>query len=87
MSRRSARPVRTTRASRNDNCPCGSGRKYKYCCEGKARRMSVGGRVLLALVIGVAVVGVVLAFANRSDPTSRPGQVWSPEHGHYHDIQ
>ena len=20
---------------RNDICPCGSGKKYKYCCEGK----------------------------------------------------
>ncbi len=47
--------------------------------------MSTGGRVLLALVIAVALVGVVLAFANRSDETGRPGQVWSAEHGHYHD--
>jgi hypothetical protein len=49
--------------------------------------MSTGGRAVLAIVIAVALVGVVLAFANRSDQTSRPGQVWSPEHGHYHDVQ
>jgi TRAP-type uncharacterized transport system fused permease subunit len=87
MSRRSARPVRSARVSRNENCPCGSGRKYKYCCERKTRGMSTGGRAVLAIVIAVALVGVVLAFANRSDQTSRPGQVWSPEHGHYHDVQ
>jgi uncharacterized protein YecA (UPF0149 family) len=23
------------RPGRNDPCPCGSGRKYKKCCEGK----------------------------------------------------
>ena len=84
MQRQTARPVRV---SRNSNCPCGSGRKFKHCCEGRTARMSTGGRVLLALVIVVALVGVVLAFANRADPASRPGQVWSPEHGHYHDIQ
>jgi uncharacterized protein len=25
-------PVRTSKAGRNDPCPCGSGRKYKRCC-------------------------------------------------------
>lgn len=46
--------------------------------------MSTGGRVLLAVVIAVALVGVVLAFTSRTEPGARPGQVWSPEHGHYH---
>jgi len=87
MPRRSTRQIRSTRVSRNENCPCGSGRKYKYCCEKKAGRMSTGGRVLLAVVIVVAVVGVVLAFTSRNEQTGRPGQVWSPEHGHYHDRQ
>jgi uncharacterized protein len=32
-----ARPVQARRApGRNDSCPCGSGRKYKQCCLGKA---------------------------------------------------
>ena len=82
MARRTTKPARV---SRNEDCPCGSGRKYKHCCARKADRMTTGGRVLLALVIAVAVVGVVLAFTNRSEPASLAGKVWSPEHGHYHD--
>ncbi len=29
---------KTTDAGRNDKCPCGSGKKYKKCCMGKAKR-------------------------------------------------
>ena len=29
---------RTKRVGRNDPCPCGSGKKYKYCCMRKDRR-------------------------------------------------
>ena len=28
----------TTQVGRNDPCPCGSGRKFKHCCEGKIER-------------------------------------------------
>ncbi len=28
----------TTKVGRNDLCPCGSGRKFKHCCEGKTMR-------------------------------------------------
>ena len=28
----------TTKVGRNDLCPCGSGRKFKHCCEGKTVR-------------------------------------------------
>ena len=27
-----------TKVGRNDPCPCGSGRKFKHCCEGKMER-------------------------------------------------
>ncbi len=30
-------PVRSNKVGRNDPCPCGSGKKYKNCCEGKSR--------------------------------------------------
>jgi tetratricopeptide (TPR) repeat protein len=30
--------VVTTRVGRNDHCPCGSGKKFKKCCEGKDAR-------------------------------------------------
>ena len=32
----SARTNAVGKVGRNDKCPCGSGRKYKKCCEGKA---------------------------------------------------
>ena len=35
--RQTARIV-TTKVGRNDACPCGSGAKYKHCCEGKDPR-------------------------------------------------
>ena len=28
-------PISEPKISRNDKCPCGSGRKYKHCCIGK----------------------------------------------------
>ena len=31
-----------TKIGRNDRCPCGSGRKYKNCCQGKSARMGPG---------------------------------------------
>jgi tetratricopeptide (TPR) repeat protein len=30
--------IATTKVGRNDACPCGSGAKYKHCCEGKDPR-------------------------------------------------
>jgi hypothetical protein len=72
------------RTGRNDLCTCGSGRKYKKCCESKtpARRQS---RVLMILV-GLAVVGGVAAAVTsfRSDGGGSV-RVWDPAHGHYHD--
>jgi hypothetical protein len=70
---------------RNDRCPCGSGRKYKKCCESntESRRSSrflmiaVGAAVIAALAAGVA------SFTGESRPSSV--RVWDPAHGHYHD--
>lgn len=30
------------KVGRNDPCPCGSGKKFKKCCEAKASRKSIG---------------------------------------------
>lgn len=73
------------KVGRNHPCPCGSGRKYKKCCELKDRRASrtlllaVGGAVLAALIIGM------IRFAGDREGTG-PRRVWSAEHGHYHDV-
>jgi hypothetical protein len=83
-------PVNIVKIGRNDPCPCGSGRKYKNCCERKARRMPVGNWLAVAaLVAAAAVLLFLLIDAAREGGavlTTRcpPGQVWSPQHGHCH---
>ena len=74
------------RTGRNDPCPCGSGRKFKKCCESKtpSARQS---RVLM-IVVGVFVVGAIAAgVASFRSGGSGGGstRVWDPAHGHYHD--
>ena len=75
-----------SKTGRNDLCPCGSGLKYKKCCESKDRAggtrhtmmlIAVGGAVLAALVVGIT--------SFTSDRSSGATRVWSAEHGHYHD--
>lgn len=77
------------KTGRNDPCPCGSGRKFKRCCETKVRAgsqtssrlmlLAVAGAVLAALLLGIA------SFTSDSQATG-PRRVWSAEHGHYHDV-
>ena len=70
---------------RNDQCSCGSGRKYKKCCgaqtaSARSSRMLmlvVGGSVLAAIAIAVS------SFNGERSPSSV--RVWDPAHGHYHD--
>jgi hypothetical protein len=73
------------KTGRNDLCPCGSGRKYKKCCEARERSQT-NGRMLMILV-GVGVLAAVLvgiaSFSGQR--ASGPTRVWSTEHGHYHD--
>lgn len=70
---------------RNDLCPCGSGRKFKKCCESKtpSARQS---RVLM-VVVGLFVVGAIAAgvASFRGDSGGGSVRVWDPAHGHYHD--
>ena len=73
------------KTGRNDLCPCGSGRKYKKCCEAGERGgnrnqmllIVVGGAVLAAIAIGV------VSFT--SDSTGSDVRIWDPVHGHYHN--
>ncbi len=78
------------KTGRNDSCPCGSGQKYKKCCEGKPDTASTlrnrGLAALLLIVIAIVVVGVVIDIRNGDDDDNgAAGRVWSPEHGHFHD--
>lgn len=69
---------------RNDACACGSGKKFKKCCELKQQRSR--GTMLMFLLIGALVVAGMAAAVSTltSDHTAKPAGVWSPEHGHYH---
>ncbi len=74
---------------RNDPCPCGSGAKYKNCCQGKMswrdNRMVTGAGIALVLLVGLLLIGIV--FSSGGDSERRdcpPGQVWSEDHQHCH---
>jgi len=76
----------TSSAGRNDLCPCGSGKKYKKCCELKQRKTR--GATMMMLIVGIlmaagVIAGISALTSGRRD-LARPGGVWSPEHGHYH---
>jgi len=77
--------MHTAKAGRNDSCPCGSGRKYKKCCEAKAQK-SRGSTMMLVVVAALMIAGLAAGISSfRSDRhVSRPAGVWSAEHGHYH---
>ena len=71
------------KVGRNETCPCGSGKKYKHCCESKP----TGSRMntLMILVIAGALVTALLAsIFTHGEDTAGPGRTWSAEHGHYH---
>lgn len=73
-----------SKTGRNDPCPCGSGRKYKQCCAGKAEQRSRTAS-FAAIAVAIAIVGaIVYSFTNTGG--SGPRQVWDPAHGHYHTV-
>ena len=90
------RPIPTPRhpvmsASRNEPCPCGSGKKYKNCCAGNVplykRSTWTGALVALFLLGGLLLAGLAVLRPDRSGApgAAPPGKVWSAEHGHWHD--
>lgn len=77
---------------RNDPCSCGSGLKYKNCCENQPTRTQwtrYAAGVALALVVAVGLVMAIMDWAGREPgPPQGPapdGKIWSEEHGHWHD--
>lgn len=82
---------------RNDPCSCGSGRKFKHCCEGKGRRLSFTSWVAIVALLAAAAL---LAFTIQRETfgiggggggggadaaeACPPGQTWSDSHGHCH---
>ena len=75
------------KVGRNDPCPCGSGEKYKRCCE-SAQKVGILPKGMMILVVvlvvsGAVGLGAVFFTTNWSDVSE--GKVWSEEHGHWHD--
>jgi hypothetical protein len=72
---------------RNDSCHCGSGKKYKNCCEGKDHSSikSKGGMILLmiAIVAGLFIAGYALS-GGGGHPDCPAGTTWSDAHQHCH---
>lgn len=58
------------KANRNEPCPCGSGKKFKKCCEGKSA-YEASGLAKRSGIIGAAAIlvaaGAVAAWLNRPD--------------------
>ena len=53
---------------RNDPCPCGSGLKYKKCCQGEQQTWSAWA-VLARVVFGlVLIVGAYAIWVNLTSP-------------------
>ena len=79
--------ARISKVGRNDPCPCGSGKKFKQCCERKSGSLS---STTWIAIVGVALVTLaVLVMSFRTDTASTsaacpPGQVWSVDHSHCH---
>jgi len=74
---------------RNELCSCGSGRKFKRCCDA----VDVASEDAASRFFGVAVVlaalmlvGGLAVFAKAFFFDEAGKRVWSPEHGHYHKV-
>ena len=74
------------RVGRNDPCSCGSGKKFKKCCEAKLGRSR--GATLMGVLVVVILVGGLIAvagnFTTEVAHTAKSSGVWDPVHGHYH---
>lgn len=73
------------KTGRNDLCTCGSGRKYKKCCEAKDRGGGTQSRVMLFAVGGAVLAALIAGLASFTGDSATATRIWSTEHGHYHD--
>lgn len=74
---------------RNDPCHCGSGEKYKHCCQEKDRSTTTvtsnTAMIVIAVLtlVGLALVVISLVAGGGQSPCP-PGTVWSAAHQHCH---
>ena len=73
---------------RNDTCSCGSGKKFKHCCESKESKASSKNLVkyliigILLAVASVATWNVASKYSQRVDIPE--GHVWCSNCARYH---
>jgi len=75
------------KVGRNDPCPCGSGKKFKQCCERKEGRLTPAAWIAIVGIAVAALAVVVVSFTSETQITNAvcpPGQIWSMDHGHCH---
>ncbi|MDA1184595.1 MAG: SEC-C metal-binding domain-containing protein [Acidobacteria bacterium] len=73
------------KTGRNDLCACGSGQKYKKCCEAKDLAGGTQSRIMMFVVGGAVLAAIIAGLASFTGETSTATRIWSAEHGHYHD--
>ncbi len=78
---------------RNQPCPCGSGRKYKHCCErkrsGRADFRDSLAKSFFYLIgpLAIVIIGaVIISSYFGEDDSPGPGTVWSAAHAHWHIV-
>lgn len=83
------------KVGRNEMCPCGSGKKYKNCHQqieskkgAREQTFIIGGIIVLFIIF--AIVGFYInsqSSGTKSPGNAQKGQVWSEEHGHWHNAE
>ncbi len=73
------------KVGRNDLCTCGSGKKYKKCCEARDTSGGIRNWLMLIVVGGAMLAALAAGIASFTGEPASATRVWSTEHGHYHD--
>lgn len=60
-----------TKVGRNDPCPCGSGKKFKKCCEAKMSRKSMSERKIENQTAIQKSAGLSDLFKSHITPSSQ----------------
>jgi SEC-C motif len=67
------------RTGRNDPCPCGSGKKFKNCCEGKARGATPKGLIaIIVVLVAIAAVAFIPRGDEKQSTALRPAAAAAP---------
>ena len=85
----SASQTMSSTIGRNDPCVCGSGKKYKRCCqeEGRSATATAASKttmIVLGALVLIGLVFMVISVVGGGEGACPPGQSWSAAHGHCH---